>query len=95
MGENCDFLCHWIQEDCSTAEEVSVFFFLSLSATSYLDHRECRQNAYKDFIKPFTGEGDVMSFITKVGLVAALRKINDEAKIFATLSGRPCVGHLP
>ena len=23
-------------------------------------------NAYKDFIKPFTGEGDVVSFITKV-----------------------------
>ena len=37
-------------------------------------------NAYKDFIKPSTGEGDVMSFITKVGLVAALKKIDDEAK---------------
>ena len=37
-------------------------------------------NAYKDFIKPFTGEGDVMSFITKVGLVAALKKVDDEAK---------------
>ena len=37
-------------------------------------------NAYKDFIKPFTGEGDVVSFITKVELVAALKKIDDEAK---------------
>ena len=37
-------------------------------------------NAYKDFIKPFTGEGNEMSFITKVGLVAALKKIDDEAK---------------
>ena len=37
-------------------------------------------NAYKDFIKPFTGKGDVMSFITKVGLVAAFKKIDDEAK---------------
>ena len=27
VGENCVFLCHWIQEDCSTVEEVSVFFF--------------------------------------------------------------------
>ena len=36
-------------------------------------------NAYKDFIKPFTGEGDVVSFITKVELVAGLKKI-DEAK---------------
>ena len=31
-------------------------------------------NAYKDFIKPFTGEGDVVSFITKVELVAGLKK---------------------
>ena len=37
-------------------------------------------NAYKDFIKPFTGEGDVVSFITKVELVAGLKKIEDEAK---------------
>ena len=37
-------------------------------------------NAYKDFIKPFTGEGDVASFITKVELVATLKKIDDEAK---------------
>ena len=37
-------------------------------------------NAYKDFIRPFTREGDVVSFITKVGLVAALKKIDDEAK---------------
>ena len=38
-------------------------------------------NAFKDFIKPYTGKGDVMSFITKVGLVlAALKKIDDEAK---------------
>ena len=51
-------------------------------------------NKYKDFIKPFTGEGDVVSFITKVELVAALKKIDDEAK-FLPLSGRPCVGHLP
>ena len=35
-------------------------------------------NAYKDFIKPFTGEGDVVSFITKVELVAALKKIDDD-----------------
>ena len=32
-------------------------------------------NAYKDFIKPFTGEGDVVSFITKVELVAGLKKM--------------------
>ena len=37
-------------------------------------------NAYRDFIKPFTGEGDVVSFITKVELVAGLKKIEDEAK---------------
>ena len=37
-------------------------------------------NAYKDFIKPFTGEGDVVSFITKVELVAGLKKIEDEAR---------------
>ena len=37
-------------------------------------------NAYKDFITPFTGEGDVVSFITKVELVAALKKIDDEAR---------------
>ena len=37
-------------------------------------------NAYKDFIKPFTGEGDVVSFITKEELVAGLKKIEDEAK---------------
>ena len=37
-------------------------------------------NAYKDFIKPFTGEGDVVSFITKVELVAALKKNDNEAK---------------
>ena len=37
-------------------------------------------NAYKDFIKPFTSEGDIVSFITKVELVAALKKIDDEAK---------------
>ena len=37
-------------------------------------------NAYKDFIKPFTGEGDIVSFITKVELVIALKKIGDEAK---------------
>ena len=37
-------------------------------------------NAYKDFVKPFTGEGDVVSFITKVELVAALKKIDDVAK---------------
>ena len=37
-------------------------------------------NAYKDFIKPFTGEGDVVSIITKVELVAGLKKIEDEAK---------------
>ena len=37
-------------------------------------------NSYKDFIKPFTGEGDVVSFITKVELVAGLKKIEDEAK---------------
>ena len=37
-------------------------------------------NTYKDFIKPFTGDGDVVSFITKVELVAALKEINDGAK---------------
>ena len=37
-------------------------------------------NTYKDFIKSFTDEGDVVSFITKVELVAALKKIDDEAK---------------
>ena len=37
-------------------------------------------NVYKDFLKPFTGEGDVVSFITKVELVAGLKKIEDEAK---------------
>ena len=42
-GGNVFFCAYWIQEDCSTAKEVSVFFFLSLSATSYLGHRECRQ----------------------------------------------------
>ena len=52
-------------------------------------------NAYKDFIKPFTGEGDVVSFITKVELVAGLKKIEDEARFFATVSGSPCIGHLP
>ena len=26
-GGKLFFLCHWIQEDCSTAEEVSVVFF--------------------------------------------------------------------
>ena len=40
-------------------------------------------NAYKDFIKPFTGEGDVVSLITKVELVAALKKIDDEAKVLS------------
>ena len=37
-------------------------------------------NIYKDFIKPFTGKGDVVSFIAKVELVAGLKKIEDEAK---------------
>ena len=37
-------------------------------------------NAYKDFIKLFTGKEGIMSFITKVELVAALKKIDDEAK---------------
>ena len=37
-------------------------------------------NAYKDFIKPSTGEGYVVSFITKVELVAVLKKMDDEAK---------------
>ena len=37
-------------------------------------------NTYKDFIKPFTGERDVVSFITKVELVAGLKKIDDVAK---------------
>ena len=44
-------------------------------------------NAYKDFIKPFTGEGDVVSFITKVELVAALKKIDHEAKFLSLYLG--------
>ena len=52
-------------------------------------------SAYKDFIKPFTGEGDVMSFITKVGLVAALKQIDDEAKFLPLYLEGQCVGHLP
>ena len=36
--------------------------------------------SFKDFIQPYRGEGDVVSFITKVELVAALKKIEDVAK---------------
>ena len=49
------------------------FFFLSLSATSYLGHRECGKRLQR-LHKTFTGEGDVVSFITKVELVVALKK---------------------
>ena len=43
-GKLCFFLCHWIQEDCSTAEEVSVvcffFFFVFVRYNTQKDMSE-------------------------------------------------------